>query len=104
MPRVSRSTGPVLAERRARINQRRDDVKREHALAERALLVAQVGMVRENLLAVEKLRPEAGGRHGELAPRRQVRRVRQREERHALPAHLLHHHFFFERPIGDQVP
>ena len=102
-PRVALDR-PCLAERGARIDQRCDDVKGQHALAERALLVLQVGMMRENLLAVEILRPEARRRHDVFAPRRQIGRVRQREERNALVVDLLDRDLLFERPVRDQVP
>ncbi len=52
-----------LTECRAGIHERRDDVKGEHALAERAFFVFQIRMMREDLLAVEILRPEPGRRH-----------------------------------------
>ena len=71
--------------------------------AERALLVLQVRMMRENLLAVEVLRPESRRRDDVLAPRREIGRVRQREERNALVVDLLDRDLLFECPVRDEM-
>src|SRR5688572_14462014 len=78
-------------------------MKGEHTLAERALFVLQMGMVRENLLAVEILCPEACRRDHVLAPRRKIRGVRQREERNAFVVDLLDCDLLFERPVRNEV-
>ena len=60
--------------------------------------------MREDLLAVEILRPEAGRRHDVFAARRQIGRVRQREERNALVVDFLDRDLLFERPVRDEMP
>ena len=100
---MSRSIGPVFPNAAPGVDERRHHVERQHALADRALLVLQIGMMREDLLAVEILGPESRRRHDVLAPRRQVRRVRQREKRNALVVDLLDDDLLVERPVGDEM-
>ena len=99
-PGVSRSSGPVF---RTRPRHKRCDDMEASILCGTALLVLQVRMMREDLLAVQVLGPEACRRDHVLAPRRQNGSVRQREEGNAFEVDLLDRDLLFERPICDEV-
>src|SRR5688572_29156190 len=60
-------------------------------------------MMRQNLLAIQVLRPHARGRHDVFASRREIGRVRDREERDALVVDFLDLDLLFERPVRNQV-
>ena len=104
MPRVSRSDGPGLRERGARVRHRRQHVEREHALRERRLLVAAGAAAVQQPFVLRVLHPEARRGDRELLPRRQPARMRDREERDAVEVHLLESRGLRRTPGRTTVP